>query len=352
MNPPAQRAPHHPREILREFWNELPVFYFYVAAIGLHHFVLANVPEEMFLHSGVSQSGVALTTVIPMSVVAAYYLLRAKRSEQIRNFPLAASVVLLLTFGVPVLIYLAYAFSPESKYVLDSRGIILWFEVTQIIWYVLFFIHTLAKRGWAGIVLFWGVALFYGVFLENIGIFAEFFYEDNFRLYLPYLPAPICTMFGWVMVMYVCFYIAEGFREMLPRLNWTPLKTAFLTTAVALALDSQLDPLASLSGIWWRWNEHLTGIWFGVPMINYVAWFSAVLPFAYGLHTITRRTEWTPMEQNKHLFYRLLPITLAAGALNFGIMALWEILTEGAFLTGPTFRIIDDFFIKVWPYVS
>lgn len=344
-----QLAPFHPKAILIEFWDNFPICYLYVMALGLLHFVMANVPHHMFEHNGVNRTGVAMTTLIPMSVVTFYYYLRARDSQRIKSLPRAMAAVLLLTVGLPLLIYFIYSSGAVSQYMLDVQGIVIWFEITQIFWFLLVFAHIWAKKGWNGVVLFWGVGLFYGILLENGGIFMEFFYEDHFKLYLPNMPAPICTMFGWVIVMYICSAIAEGIAARISSVNWTPIKLAFLTTAVALALDLQADPIASLSGIWWRWNELLPGFWFGVPMVNYVAWFSAVLPFAFGMHYLNRK-DFPPMMRNKQLFYRLLPIVLVACVLNFGLMAIWELMSGDGFLNGPTYQILDQFFDKIWPY--
>jgi uncharacterized membrane protein len=150
--------------------------------------------------------------------------------------------------------------------------------------------------------------------------------------------------------MYVCSAIAEEFAALLPGVRWTPLRLALLTTTAALAFDLQLDPMASLSGIWWRWNDVLPPRWFGVPVINYVAWFSAVLPFSFWMFRVQAREEWSPMMKNKQLFLRLHVILLVAGVLNFGVMAAYELAAGHGFLQGPTYQVLDAFFDKVLPY--
>ena len=340
--------PYHPREVLRELWDRFPIWFLYIQSIGLLHFVRANVPERMFAAGGVTRSGICLTPIVPLSLVTAYYLLRAVRSKGIRSVPLTAAIVLLFTAGLPLFIYFIYKGVPTHE--ITERQLITIFEYSQIVWFAVFLLHTGLKKGWAGIVLFWLVAMLYGIVLENGGIILGFFFEGNFTHYVYRLPAPICTMFGWVLVMYVCTAIAEEFAALLPHVPWTPFRLAVVTTAAALAFDLQLDPMASLSGIWWRWNDALPPRWFGVPMINYVAWFSAVLPFAYWYFRVQARPEWAPMMRSKQLFLHLHVALLVAGVLNFGIMAVYEAISGQGFLTGPTYRILDAFFDKILPY--
>ena len=344
------RPLYHPREIARELWDRFPIVFLYAQYVGLLHFICANVDDRMFAENGVSKLGVCLTTAIPAGVVTAYYLLRVIDSKRIKSVPLAMSVILLLTVGIPLLISAVYGFGVLPKTILPERWLITGFEVSQIFWFVLIFIHSAFKRGVVGLALFWGVALLYGVILENGGIVMGYFFEGNFSLYLFRLPAPVATMFGWVMVMYICSGIADMIAERLPSVRWTPTKLALMTTGVALALDSQLDPMASLSGIWWAWNPLLEPAWFGVPFLNYVAWFSAVLPFAYAYYLVRSRKQWSPRRQVKEMLYRVLPVAMIAAILNFGIMAVYEAVTGHGLGSGPTFQIMHHFFNRILPY--
>ena len=346
--PPRTVPVWYPSAVLRELWDRLPVWFLFLSAINLLRFIRANVPERMFEASGVSRDGMSLTAVMPLSVVTAYYLLRAYRSKGLKSVPLTAAVILSFTVLLPVAIYFIYEFVPVHE--VSESQIVSGFEHGQMLWFGVFFIHVWVKKGWDGLLQFWVVGLIYGVILENAGIVLGYFYEDNFRHYLHRLPAPICTMLGWVLVMYVCTAITEEFAALLPELRWTPLKLAFVTTCIAVAFDLQIDPMASLAGIWWEWNRALPPRWFGVPVINYVAWFSAVLPFSYWLQKTQHHHEWSPLQQAKQLFLRLHVIFIVAAVLNFGTMAIYESIGGHRLFHGPTFQILKTFINKILPY--
>jgi uncharacterized membrane protein len=60
-----------------------------------------------------------------------------------------------------------------------------------------------------------------------------------------------------------------------------------VATGMALALDLQLDPVATAAGFW-TWPPLPPPALRGVPAVNYCAWFAAVLPFAFAAYEATR----------------------------------------------------------------
>lgn len=337
------------QKLAKEVWRRLPIWFLYLEAIGLLHFMRANVKPEMFYEVGYPPYLFALTTIVPLAWVFAYYLLRIRRSQSV-NKPLAYAGLVFLTVILPILIYVAYIWLP--KYYLSKDQIRTLFEYSQFFWFALFIIHAYFVGGKSIFVTFWGVCLIYGIILENTGIILGYFSESEFKYYLWRLVAPICTMLGWVIVFYCATRIAEYFRELFPSWNPSVLKMALLTTAIALSFDFQLDPLASLSGIWWKWNDLYYSpqyikysFYLGVPIINFVAWFSAFLPFSYAYFWAYSQPGWDVKQRNWQLFLRLHIVVIVAGILNFGIMAL----IEGGF-SGPTFQILNEFWDKFFPY--
>ena len=61
-------------------------------------------------------------------------------------------------------------------------------------------------------------------------------------------------------------------------------------SSARLALDLQLDPVATAAGLW-TWPPHPPPLWRGVPAVNFCAWFAAVLPFAHAAFKATAGEE-------------------------------------------------------------
>jgi len=337
------------KRLIKEFWQKLPIWFLYLQAVGLLHYVRANVPAELFDEVGYPQSLFAVLTVIPMAWIFAYYAIRIRRSEQV-NKPAAYAGLVFLTVVVPILIYVAYIWLPKTYLTKDQLRTL--FEWSQFLWIAIFMVHAYRVGGKSAFITFWGVCLLYGIVLENAGIIMGYFSESEFTYYLWRLPAPICTMLGWCIVFYCATRVAEYFRDLFPSWNPSVPVMALLTTAIALSLDAQLDPLASLSGIWWKWHDLYYSaqyikysFYLGVPIINYVAWFSAFLPFSFAYFWAYSKPDWGTNERNWQLFLRGHIIVITAGVINFALMAI----IEGGF-GGPTFQILDEFIGRMMPY--
>jgi len=337
------------KKVAGEIWQRLPVWFLYIQAVGLLHYIRANLPDALFEEVGYPESLFALTTVFPMAWVFAYYFIRIRRSQTVNRSAALAGLVF-LTVAVPVIIYLAYFRLPKTYLTKDQLRAI--FEWSQFFWIAVFMLHAYFVGGRSRFATFWGVCLLYGIVLENTGIIMGYFSESEFTFYLWRLPAPICTMLGWCIVFYCATQIAEYIRDLFPRWNPSVLAMALLTTAIALSLDAQIDPLASLSGIWWKWHDLYYSaqyakysFYLGVPIINYVAWFSAFLPFSYAYFWAYSQPHWNARERNWQLFLRGHIILIVAGVINFSLMAM----IEGGF-SGPTYQILDEFVSRVMPY--
>jgi hypothetical protein len=129
-------------------------------------------------------------------------------------------------------------------------------------------------------VLFGGLA--FGLGLENSGIVLGYFSELGYHAYVPGLPAPVATMIGWPVVLYLADQQARNLLAIRPLpARWLGPAYALLLTATALAADAQIDPYATRMGLWvWRPDLLVPPLWFGVPPLNYLAWAGAVLGFA------------------------------------------------------------------------
>lgn len=340
----AWRALLTRRAILTEIWDHLPIWFFFFEAVGLLHFLVANVPRSEFERIGLGVAPFAWTTAFPLFWVLAYYVLRIRESARLAIFGASKYLPLLAIAGAPLCICLFYALAPFLRIELELARLTRFFEVMQLVWIGVFMLHVAAKRGAPGFVTFFGVAWLYGLILENGGILMGYFFEPGYWLYLGGLPAPFATMMGWCLAIYACVTIAGELRPRVP-FGGTTLGSALLTTALALSLDLQLDPLASLSGVFWRWNDQLPRWFLSVPFVNYLAWLCAFLPFSWAYFAIHDRRDLDSWAKVRRLLVAVPNVCVAAALLFFGISAVVE-----AGFSGPTYRILGEFFAKISPY--
>lgn len=332
------------RAVLTEIWDHLPIWFFYLEAVGLLSFLAANVPRSEFERVGLPIAPFAWTVAFPLFWVLAYYALRVRGSTRLAVYGARKYLVLVAFVALPAFIWLLYAAAPFLRFELEMRQLTRFFEAMQLAWIAVFMVHVALKRGAPGLATFFGVAWLYGLVLENGGILMGYFFEPGYGLYLGSLPAPFATMMGWCLAIYACTEIAGALRSHVP-FGETTLGAALLTTALALSLDAQLDPLASLSGVFWRWNELLPRWFLSVPFVNYLAWFCAFLPFSYAWFSIADRTELGSWTKARRLLVAIPNVCVVAALLFFGIAAI----VEGGF-SGPTYRILGETFSKIRPY--
>ncbi len=316
-----------------EFLRFMPVWFIFLSAVGLLHAALANFPQDGFSALGLSRMDFVPTIAFPMAWFVFFFVLRVRRSGRLDNRWKAYAALAGLAVGFPLLVTLLHRPHPLSHDALTTL-----FEGTQFFWVLIFVAHVVLTRGWHGFLMFFGVTFLYGLILENTGIIMGFFSEPSFRLYLGPLPAPLCTMLGWSLVFYITIVLVEQLAEWIPWLKVNAWRRAVVTTALALSMDAQLDPLASMSGVFWQWNETLPALLLGVPVLNYAAWFGAFLPFSYFVFALQDRDDLTPQRRNWELFLRVAWASVLGGTLCFGVMAI----VEGGF-DGPSYKILLDF---------
>lgn len=336
----AGDAPAHPislRSLAAEFREHLPIWFVYLEGIGLLHATLANFPSDGFDRLGLPRERFVPTAALPLAWFAAYFTLRIRRSEAFRASWKAWLSLAIAAALVPILILYGYRPFP-----LTHAQLSVVFEISQFTWAALFVAQAATTRGWSAVARFFGVTLLYGVLLENTGIVMGFFREPGFRLRLDPLPAPVCTMLGWSVVFYAVVGLVEQLARWMPWLSKGVARRAFLATAAALSLDAQLDPMASMSGVFWHWNETLPAGFLGVPIVNFAAWFGAFLPWSWCLFRV-QDAEGEGAGGNRTLLLCIPFAAAVGGSLCFEVMAL----VEG--VRGPSLQILFDFVFRFLP---
>ncbi len=210
------------------------------------------------------------------------------------------------------------------------------FEYSNLIWVAIFFVHCLYYRGkWDTLKIFL-IGMLYGLFLENSGVIfvppisAGFFYEQNYHFYLfeffgvgiRISQVPFATHLGWCNIFYISLTFWEKIAEAFPKIRKNIVLGGTIMAASGLLLDLQLDIVAS-QFYWWVWNTAYKPLWFGVPLNNYIAWFTAVGIFgAFWVWHHEYHKDWTQKKSTWRLFW-LMPIIIAVdGVLFFAIQGL------------------------------
>jgi uncharacterized membrane protein len=278
----------------------------------------------------------AANAIFPLGVFVAFYLVRALKAPDVEHrLPLAVMAVS-LALCFPVLNLAYHRPSPVS-----GRGLLLAFEISNFVWAGIMAWHAWrARRG--HLLLFFGAGFLYGLFLENGGIVLGFFHETNLTLTLVKpLVAPVATMIGWCVVLYMATFVVWQLRKWVSALQRQTALSAVLVAAIATLLDLQIDPLATASGAW-VWDATLPGWFHGVPQVNFVAWICALAPFAYVMfrvqarHRLSEGGLWTRRALREMTIAVPIALVLAAVAFMVSTAAL-----EG--INGPSWSILNRF---------
>jgi hypothetical protein len=238
----------------RRFWRELPLWYLWLST-----FSLLNLELNVL---GAPRAG-ALFGFLPAFSLVTLAWYRSAGPRRPVAYWLASGLLLLIILagwtGVPA----------------DLATLRLLFEIAALALFAILAVHAALCAGHRVFLLIFGTGLVYGIFLENVGVAARVFSESGYFLYLPGLPAPLCTALGWCSVWYALWWLS--FRLVEPGASATA--RALVALGAALALDLQLDPAATRAGFW-VWNPLLPEAVRGVPVINFNAWIAAVWPFS------------------------------------------------------------------------
>jgi hypothetical protein len=313
----------------RELWAHLPAWMFFVYASLLLNTQLTNfVP---------ARNDLAYTIIFPLSVFVTYQVVRFTHGKASLRL-LVTSLV--LAFGLPTLTFFVHTPAP-----IDPKTLLRWYEWSNFAWAALL-VWQLWKHERTHVALFFGVAFVYGAALENGGIVLDFFHEENLAdtMVKPFV-APVATMVGWSVVLSMATFVTWGLRKRLGWLKRSALLSALALGSFATMLDLQIDPVATFVGCW-VWHASLPEWFHGVPLVNFVAWMCALVPFAYvlfrlqELRGIADGAKWSRGDLLALL--RWSPAGLVIAALAFISITL---VLEGP--NGPSWTLLNVFSAKV-----
>lgn len=305
-----------------ELWRHLPAWMFFLYGCLLLNTELTNLAP--------ARGDLAYTVLFPLSVFVAHQAVRSARGAASAR---VLTVSLALALGVPTLGVTWHTPSP-----LEGPTLLRWYEWSNFAWAGLLVAWAWAHQR-SQVALFFGVGLAYGAALENGGILLGFFHETNLTdtLVRPFV-APVATMVGWSVVLLMATVVTWELRRHLPWLRRSAGLSALAVGSFATLLDLQIDPLATAVGCW-VWHESLPGWFHGVPLVNFVAWLCALVPFAYVLFRVQARRgvrDAGPWRRGDLLaLLGWSPAALGVAALAFGGVTL---ALEGAH--GPSWTLL------------
>lgn len=313
----------------RELWRQLPAWMFLVYAALLLNTELTN------FHP--ARSDLAHTVVFPLAVFVLFQGVRASFGRASRRLLV---VSLALAFGLPLLILATHRPSP-----LDVSQLLRIYEWSNFLWAGLLLAHAWAHRR-SHVALFFGVAFLYGAALENGGILLGFFHETNLTdtVVRPFV-APFATMVGWSVVLLMATFVVWELRRRLPWLRRSAAVSALAVGSFATLLDLQIDPIATAAGCW-VWHESLPGWFHGVPLVNFIAWMCALVPFAYVMFRVQERRKLEDgAAWDKGALVELFAWTPAALVLAALCFLAVTVAVEGA--NGPSWTLLNQFTLGV-----
>ena len=331
------------KKAIAEIWNNLPAwFILYITAYTLFGYMsLLKQPRP----------GYAMTFVFPFGLFLLFYYARFAADKGLDARARVNNYLVITGITSAVLLAAVLAARPVrfgADWPTHFDRSITYYEISNSIWTLVIAIHCLTFQGWKKFLLFFGVAFVYGMVLESSGVTMGFFFEDHYHLYLPGFSAPVATMFGWSMVFYPCVFIIDTLRRGLPVIGkrsfiWQGLFAAL----AALCFDAMIDPYATDFGLW-TWNSVYTPensvYWFGVPLVNFVSWFTAVFTFgAVYYYYELGKTGWDQLKKTAVMFCSLPLILAVAGIIEFSTLGI----IEG--FKGPSWTILENYISNGMP---
>ena len=250
-------------------WGDLPFWYLWISP-----FILLNLEVN---NLGRPALPALLSFLLPFGLVTVAFARTPGRRVRWTAYGVTSAALLVLVLG------------GLAGMRLERVTLLRIFEAGGLGEFFLLALHAARSGGRRVFALIFGVGLLYGLLLENAGVGMGFFSEHGYLVYLPLLPAPLCTSLGWCNVFYPLWWVVPRLAGPAAR----PALQTLIATGLALALDLQLDPVATAAGFW-VWHPELPPAFRGVPAVNFSAWAAAVLPFSWAVFRGPAPSEISP----------------------------------------------------------
>tara|TARA_B100000401_G_C52804078_1_gene720185 strand:- start:677 stop:1474 length:798 start_codon:yes stop_codon:yes gene_type:complete len=231
------------------------------------------------------------------------------------------------------------------------------FEFSLLFLFLLCFIHSTNVYGLKRTVREFTAGFFLTACCESVGVLSGAYVYPGYHFYL--FSIPIVNPASWISLVYIVmaitnrFFLKESYSTnfLLKRLyNGSLLVSIFVLALVdsslALVIDLVMDPLATIYN-WWIWVDpedvrvvngvvdnynfdtltHLTTPdnpiadyfssffyqgyryptrLFGIPLINFIAWFVFVFVFAFQFRWVESKLNWSEFKKTIVLWFLML----------------------------------------------
>src|SRR5256712_4462659 len=156
------------------------------------------------------------------------------------------------------------------------------FPIFVVFLFAFILIHGTRRYGWKGIVVFIAVTLIVSNILENLSIvtgfpFGHYYYTAALgpKLFLvPILIGPSYVSFGYLAWVLSTILVGEVRRR---SSFLATVAVSLVASFIMVAWDLSLDPTASTIQQNWIWTQG--GVYFGVPISNFLGWSFTVYVF-------------------------------------------------------------------------
>ncbi len=319
-----------------EFWDNLPAWYVFICITSLTFSNLSLTLEPRY--------DLIITFIFPYSLFLIYYRARIYSDKNIDKNN-KRSLLGKLAFWTFITIIIHYVLSFPIRLGITPASHLgnykICFEISVLIVEVILGIHCYLYRK-KDFVIFMIPAMLYGIILENSGISFGFFFEENYLIYIPFLKAPLVTMLGWTSSLYISIFMAEKIIQSAKFLKkYKYIIPAAIVTFAAVFIDIQLDPFAAEMSLW-KWNKLLISpdsiTVFGVPLINFSAWFGAVFSFSFFYFLINEKYSSSSESKRALILTAIIPLVLILETvITFSIAGIFE------GFDGPSWNILKNF---------
>lgn len=186
--------------------------------------------------------------------------------------------------------------------------------------------------------------------MEALGVntgfpFGSYHYTNVLLFHLPgNVPLPV--VFAWLMIILSINGMIHGLTVREPPFVLQIVLPAFF----ALLLDLMLEPVAFHLEHYWQWLNPGTLNYYGVPLLNFLAWFIVAFILLYLVNFLLSLIP--PLFDIFTLPGRLalitFPLVYTANVLLFGLTDL----THGYYLGGIVALIALALLVYIWPFPS
>ena len=223
------------------------------------------------------------------------------------------------------------------------------FEISLIMLFLLCLYHSSKQHGWKRTLREFSAGFFLTAFCESVGVLSGAYVYPGYYFYL--FSIPIVNPASWISLVYIVMELTNRivtrsaikhkqksvFSFFKGSLISSLLLLAFIDASLALVIDLVMDPLATIYN-WWIWvepnnikvvagnvvpynfenythmvtpdnpiHDFFAGFFsegtryptrlFGIPLINFIAWFVFVFVFTIQFRWVEFKEEWSDMKK-------------------------------------------------------